>query len=243
MAGSKHRSAGDPGLKQRAERARKHEYRALCRNMEFAYTGDDQTLASLSTAIEAVLVLDETNPQAKSEISATDDDDTEDELLLKVDGDNDKYPPAGWDLQQLRRLVAWQMERHIQWAGSNPPWKSKAEPYATLDMRSASELRRGKPYGRGNLGLNKNYCRVDPGESKWGLPYEAYLADVTRTRWTPKPREWMSLDGPRVALIALENWFFALSDAKRAELPRDYWQWETPTYVNLKWNAASGVIP
>lgn len=34
--------------------------------------------------------------------------------------------------------------------------------YDVLDMRSSHELRAGDEYGRGNFGLNTNYCMIPP---------------------------------------------------------------------------------
>ncbi|KAJ6006160.1 hypothetical protein N7451_004104 [Penicillium sp. IBT 35674x] len=167
------------------------------------------------------ITLTATAPAKHSEVSESSDSDSQnsgDELLIRVVGDNIKNPP---DRDNFKGSVAWQIERHIQWAGENPEWKNKKELCSTLDVKSATDLRRGK-VGKGNLALNKKYCAYDREGYHWGRPAEELQAGARRFG---KSEAWMMYDEPRRFLIALENWYFQLDGDEREELFGDVFEW------------------
>ncbi|KAJ5108066.1 hypothetical protein N7456_004741 [Penicillium angulare] len=144
--------------------------------------------------------------------------------------DIDHYPPPGI---YFERLVSWQKERHIQWAGDYDGWGSK-EIYTTLDIRTASELKLGAPYGKGNTELNAKKCEYDRLGFKWGLP-----AAALRKAFLDDPEKWMLLDEPRAYLVVMENWYFSLTAEERKKLPPSAWGWDDlPEAHNGKWNRA-----
>ncbi|KAJ5635186.1 uncharacterized protein N7484_008499 [Penicillium longicatenatum] len=83
--------------------------------------------------------------------------------------------PPNWDTRDPKKLVTWQLERHINWAITNPPWNSPASLHSILDLRTAAELQEGQQPGQGNKMLERKYCRLDPGEDVWGKPAAALL--------------------------------------------------------------------
>ncbi|KAJ5280798.1 hypothetical protein N7478_006170 [Penicillium angulare] len=90
------------------------------------------------------------------------------------------YPPPGIDLE---RLVSWQIERHCQWAGKYGAWESKEEIHTALDIRSASELKLGKPYGKRNIELNPTGREYYRHGFKWGRPAAALLEAFHECNW------------------------------------------------------------
>ncbi|KAJ5814152.1 uncharacterized protein N7503_000902 [Penicillium pulvis] len=145
-----------------------------------------------------------------------------------------------WDTRDPKKLVTWQLERHINWATPNPPWNSRASLHRILDLRTAAELQDGHPPGQGNTMLERKYCRVDPGEDVWGKPAAALLVHVMRAY--KDPNGWMLRELPRMLLVKMEGWFFGLSEREREELPGDANDWEgLPEDVAIAWNQALGV--
>ncbi|KAJ6172022.1 hypothetical protein N7470_001089 [Penicillium chermesinum] len=107
------------------------------------------------------------NHHRSSSVPEPDSLEDKDDLLVK----------CTWDTRDPRKLVIWQLERHIHWATRTPAWDSREALHEMLDLRTAAELRAGKPPGRGNLRLQRQFCRVDPGEKfDWGKPAEALRA-------------------------------------------------------------------
>ncbi|KAJ5802672.1 uncharacterized protein N7503_005122 [Penicillium pulvis] len=149
---------------------------------------------------------------------ASESSDSDDELLIRFAGDNIKNLP---DRDNFNRSVAWQIERHIQWAGDNPAWGNKKGLCSTLDVKSATDFRRGK-VGRGNLALDDNHCAYDREGYHWGRPAEELRAGARRFGIS---EAWMMYDEPRRFLIALENWYFQLDEDERDELFGDVFQW------------------
>ncbi|KAJ5527526.1 hypothetical protein N7513_011685 [Penicillium frequentans] len=149
---------------------------------------------------------------------ASESSDSDEELLIRVNDDNINNLP---DRDNFNRSVAWQIERHIQWAGDNTPWINKKELCSILDVKSATDFRRGK-VGRGNLALNDNHCIYDREGYHWGRPAEELRAGSRRFG---KSEAWMMCDEPRRFLIALENWYFELDEDEREDLFGDVFQW------------------
>ncbi|KAJ5556388.1 hypothetical protein N7494_000303 [Penicillium frequentans] len=145
-----------------------------------------------------------------------------------------------WDTRDPKKLVTWQLERHINWAIPNPPWNSRVSLHKILDLRTAAELQDGQPPGQGNTMLERKYCRLDPGEDVWGKPAAALLVHVKRAY--KDPDGWMLRELPRMLLAKMEVWFFGLSEREREELPGDANDWEgLPENVSSAWNQALGV--
>ncbi|KAJ5898174.1 hypothetical protein N7504_008462 [Penicillium tannophilum] len=157
-----------------------------------------------------------TAPDNNAQVSESSDSD--EELLIRVNGNNINNPP---DRDNFNRSVAWQIERHIQWAGDNTAWMNKKQLCSTLDVKSAADFRRGK-VGRGNLALNDNHCVYDREGYHWGRPAEELKAGARRFG---KSEAWLMYDEPRRFLIALENWYFELDEDERDELFGDVFQW------------------
>ncbi|KAJ5759653.1 hypothetical protein N7520_006809 [Penicillium odoratum] len=148
--------------------------------------------------------------------------------------------PPNWDTRDPKRLIAWQLERHIHWATKNPPWTSRSNLHEILDLRTAAELLEDAPPGRGNRMLDPKYCRLDPGDEKWGKPAAALLAHAKG--FYKDPEGWMLMDLPRTLLIAMEAWFFELGERERGELPANANDWQDlPDSVTSKWNQAFAV--
>ncbi|KAJ6103847.1 hypothetical protein N7486_004069 [Penicillium sp. IBT 16267x] len=145
-----------------------------------------------------------------------------------------------WDTRDPTKLVTWQLERHINWAPANPPWDSRASLHGILDLRTAAELQGGQPRGRGNMMLERKYCRLDPGEDVWGKPAAALLFHAKG--FYKNPDGWMLEQVPRMLLIKMEGWFFGLSDREREELPGNANEWaDIPGDVTSLWNQAFAV--
>ncbi|KAJ5546583.1 hypothetical protein N7494_004168 [Penicillium frequentans] len=153
-----------------------------------------------------------------SNAQASESSDSDEELLIRVNDDNINNPS---DRDNFNRSVAWQIERHIQWAGDNTAWINKKELCSILDVKSATDFRRGK-VGRGNLALNDNYCAYDREGYHWGRPAEELRAGSRRFG---KSEAWLMCDEPRRFLIALENWYFELDEDEREDLFGDVFQW------------------
>ncbi|KAJ5635881.1 uncharacterized protein N7484_009194 [Penicillium longicatenatum] len=145
--------------------------------------------------------------------------DSDDELLIRVVGDNKIYNTPHRD--NFKRMIAWQTERYIQWASKSPEWKNKSELCEIHDVKSAPDLRRGK-IGKGNMILNGHYCAYDSEGYSWGRP-AAELEDGARQ--LGKSDDWMFYDEPRRFLIALENWYFQLDEEERDELHGSVFEW------------------
>ncbi|KAJ5915174.1 hypothetical protein N7454_011286 [Penicillium verhagenii] len=141
-----------------------------------------------------------------------------------------------WDTRDPKRLVAWQIERHIHWAADCAPWNSRSALHRILNVRTAAELLEGQPPGTGNESLVPEYCRVDPVDD-WGKPASALL-------WHAKsfykdPDGWMLMDLPRTLLIGMEAWYFKLGEKERTELSWNANEWQgMPDDVTDKWNKA-----
>ncbi|KAJ6006161.1 feruloyl esterase B precursor [Penicillium sp. IBT 35674x] len=168
------------------------------------------------------------------------------------------YPPPGRNLQ---RLVAWQIERHIQWINNSDykdreyltdcQSKDKGFFCSTFRMCTAKDLKNKKPFNDGNLGIK--IARTEAyhgtmdndgdGELKdcpWGRPAAALL--VAARSHCNNPGDWMLLDEPRKLLIAMEKWYFELAEPKQQSLAKNAWSWtEMQEAEKIKWNQAFSV--
>lgn len=136
----------------------------------------------------------------------------ENALLVSLHGVKKSTPS-----RHLKKLVAWQMERHIQWATPKKqrPWTTITELCSVLDIRTADELKRDIPMGQGNLQLNQEYCRLEVSEFPWGAP-AALLREYADSKSSLKdPDAWILEMKARALLIDLENWYFSLDDEER----------------------------
>lgn len=129
--------------------------------------------------------------------------------------------------RDFKKLVAWQMERHIQWAPleKQHPWTTTTELCSILDIRTADELSRNVPMGQGNLHLNPAWCRGFLFGTPWGSPAKWMLSHARD--WERDPEAWILEPGPRAMLINLENWYFSLPQQQRfhvdCEMRNDTW--------------------
>lgn len=168
------------------------------------------------------------------------------------------YPPPGINLE---RLVAWHIERHIQWIDSidiedeedstNCQSKDKDFFCSTFHICTAKDLKKGKPFNDGNLGIT--IARINAhqrftsdnvdGELKdcpWGRPAAALL--VAARSHCNNPEDWMLLDEPRKLLIAMERWYFELGWPSQQSLAKNAWDWtEIQEAEKEKWNQAFSV--
>lgn len=179
--------------------------------------------------------------------------DNDHKILLK----NDKipwkvsiYPPPG---RNLKRLVAWQVERHIQWMndslGSDCFWGDKKNFCSVFHIRTVKDLKKGKPFAPGNLGLELDHYfdefspNMFDGESRdhpWGLPAAALLEAASSH--CNNPEDWMLLDEPRKLLIAMENWYLSIKGPKRYSLSKNAREWtEIQEAEKEKWDQAFSV--
>lgn len=87
------------------------------------------------------------------------DSDLDDELLVTVHG---LVKTHALPRCNLKKLVVWQIERHIQWAPPEKqrPWTTTPELCSILAIRTAAELEGDSPMGQGNLKLNPKHCRL-----------------------------------------------------------------------------------
>lgn len=142
-----------------------------------------------------------------------------------------------WDTRDPKKLVAWQLERHLQWASEKEEWSSLEKMHSMLDLRTARELASGERPGKGNMSLNKEYCKLSPGNYAWGLPAEALL--VYARNVFKDAGAWMLKERTRELLIGMEDWFFSLEGEVRGSLPLNADDWDDmPEGVTRKWNAA-----
>ncbi|KAJ5777286.1 hypothetical protein N7520_000532 [Penicillium odoratum] len=146
----------------------------------------------------------------------TQDQDSDDELLIRISGDKSNLS-AHNKLKILTRAVAWQIERHNQWAGDNLEWLGRKDLCSILDVRSAKDMQHGDR-GSGNKGLNDTHCVYDREGYKWGRPAAELLAGARRKY---KPDSWMFDGEARRLLIALENWYFHLGQEEKNDLIGD----------------------
>ncbi|KAJ5656070.1 hypothetical protein N7507_008020 [Penicillium longicatenatum] len=168
------------------------------------------------------------------------------------------YPPP---YRNLKRLVAWQIERHIQWTDdedrddhvnfSDCPFKDKKFFYSAFHMRTAKDLKKGKPFKDGNLGIvlaRTCFYHGTMGEDSdeklslypWGQPAAA-LGIAARSHCN-NPEDWILLDEPRKLLIAMEEWYFEQDEPKRKSLAESAWYWiEIQAAEPGKWNQAFSV--
>jgi hypothetical protein len=144
--------------------------------------------------------------------------DSDDELLIRVVCDNINNTP---NCDNVKRMIAWQIERHIQWTSSSPEWENKSELCEMIGVKSAPDLRRGK-IGKGNMTLNGHYCAYDSEGYKWGRPAAELKAGARRLG---KSDAWMFYDEPRRFLLALENWYFQLDEEERDDLHGGVFEW------------------
>lgn len=163
------------------------------------------------------------------------------------------YPPPG---RNLKRLVAWQIERHTQWVdkefdsiGYDCLWGDKKNFCSVLHIRTVKDLKKGKPFAPGNLGLDlEHYFDGCPpnnfdGESRdhpWGLPAAALLEAASSH--CNNPEDWMLLDEPRKLLIAMEEWYLSSERLEEYPLTKNAWDWtEIQKAEKEKWDQAFSV--
>ncbi|KAJ5939751.1 hypothetical protein N7466_002885 [Penicillium verhagenii] len=151
----------------------------------------------------------------KVSIKIPNDDDDDDKLLIDIiPWKVAIYPPPGTN---LKRLVAWQVERHAQcpclskYQEYNDEIADKEHFFSIFNMCTAKELSNGKPYKEGNMkhecGLgyevDEEYYYGQSGRLPWGVPAADLLAAITSK--CDHPENWMLLDSPRELLIAIEG--------------------------------------
>ncbi|KAJ5527527.1 hypothetical protein N7513_011686 [Penicillium frequentans] len=164
------------------------------------------------------------------------------------------YPTPG---RNLKKLVAWQIERHIQWIDEEFRsqsydcfWGDKKNFCSVFHIRTVKDLKKGKPFAPGNLGLELAHYfdgespNVFEGESRdhpWGLPAAALLEAACSH--CINPEDWMLLDEPRKLLIAMENWYFLFRGLDQYSLTENARDWtEMQEAEKERWNQAfSGV--
>lgn len=162
------------------------------------------------------------------------------------------YPPPG---RNLKRLVAWQIERHIQWrnedneeVGRDCFWGDKKNFCSMFHIRTAKELKKGKPFGPGNLGLeikhyiddySPNMFDGEPRDRPWGLPAAALLEAASFH--CNNPEDWMLLEEPRKLLIAMEKWYLSINRSQQQSLSKNAWEWSVIQTEKEKWNQAFSV--
>ncbi|KAJ5946363.1 hypothetical protein N7454_003202 [Penicillium verhagenii] len=181
----------------------------------------------------------------KTDESGKESDDPDDRILLKIPWKIRFYPPPGTN---MKRLVAWQIERHLQMEGDRDQnidiyYHGKKYFYSSFQMRTARELERGKPYKNGNLGIksqrshhyNGDAFHMGPfGPTPWGVPAAALLAAITSQ--CDYPQDWMLLDRPRELLIAMERWYKYKDPREISKDARD-WQ-DLQKLEKTKWDQA-----
>lgn len=165
--------------------------------------------------------------------------DIDNELLVTIHGLVKTHGPPRCN---LKKLVVWQIERHIQWAPleKQRPWTSTPELCSILDIRTAAELERDCPMGRGNLKLNPKYCRLPLHGTPWGKPAAALMDHANKV--LEDPEDWLLLDEPRALLIGVENWYFLSPEATRALfLGNEDDKWVLPVSIQKKWDRAFAI--
>lgn len=210
-------------------------------------------------------IVDEDSDNDSDNFDDSDDDysnkDNDHKILLNNDEIPWKisiYPPPG---RNIKRLVAWQIERHIQWVDDSDYEDTeelndyrpndKAFFYSTFHIRTAKDLKRGKPFKDGNLGIKIARTEAYQGRMgddhdgvlkscPWGRPAAALL--VGARSHCNNPEDWMLLDEPRRLLIAMEKWYFELDGPKQQSLSRNVQDWtEIKEAEREKWNQAFSV--
>lgn len=162
------------------------------------------------------------------------------------------YPPPG---RNLKRLVAWQIERHIQWRDEDFClsydcfWGDKKNFCSLFHIRTVKDLKKGKPFAPGNLGLElEHYFHGCPpnmfdGELQdqpWGLPAAALLEAASSH--CNNPEDWMLLDEPRKLLIVMEKWYLSIKGPRKYSLTKNAWEWTAIQEAEQeKWSQAFSV--
>ncbi|KAJ5172497.1 hypothetical protein N7492_005090 [Penicillium capsulatum] len=142
-------------------------------------------------------------------------------------------------LDTFKKLVVWQIERHIQWASSEKqrPWTSISELCSVLDIRTAADLERDCRQGQGNLKLNPQYCRLPLYGTPWGRPAAALMDHANKV--LEDPEHWILQDEARALLIAVENWYFSSPEVSRALiLGKEDDKLTLPSSMQKKWEYA-----
>lgn len=165
--------------------------------------------------------------------------DIDNELLVTIHGLVKTHGPPRCN---LKKLVVWQIERHIQWASLDKqrPWTSTSDLCSILDIRTAAELEGDSPMGQGNLHLNSKYCRLPLHGTPWGKPAAALMDHANKV--LEDPEEWLILDEPRALLIGVENWYFLSPPATRGLfLGNEDDKWVLPVSIQKKWDQAFAI--
>lgn len=110
-----------------------------------------------------------------------------------------------------------------------------------LDIRTAKELRRGEPEGKGNTQLNADLCKYDTEGFPFGRPFHALSLAFDKCHRHPCKdfKTWAYTKEARENLNYMEKWYFGLSAEVKKSLHDNAWSWdEMPEDSYPFWNRA-----